>query len=337
MKTSIQTKKAVLLSLRIGLGSALAIFIADFFQLQSSVAAGTITLLTLLTTRIQTVRLIINRFLTFIGTILICLLVLHFVKNYLVAFGIILFFIVAMCEFANVQNTLSVNALIATHLAITHNFNWNMILNEFYLLIIGVMIAYILNMFQNYKDMEQDLAAKRAETEKIFQNLLNSLVIYIEEQPESSTIWKEMRTMESRMFSYVNDAKHYKENRYRDKKVFYVEYFQMREQQLSILYALHEKLRQIRTMPKQSRIIAQFIKELANSVTLKDDLNMHNIMLDEIFSYMKQQPLPLTREEFESRAILYHILYDLESYLKYQNDFIHSLNEDLKLEYSLAN
>lgn len=30
---------------------------------------------------------------------------------------------------------------------------------------------------------------------------------------------------------------------------------------------------------------------------------------------MKQQPLPKDREEFESRAILYHVLLDLEDFL----------------------
>ena len=59
-----KVKKAMLLSLRIGLGSAAAIFLADFLHLESAAAAGTITLLTLLTTRVQTIRLIINRFLT---------------------------------------------------------------------------------------------------------------------------------------------------------------------------------------------------------------------------------------------------------------------------------
>lgn len=37
--------------------------------------------------------------------------------------------------------------------------------------------------------------------------------------------------------------------------------------------------------------------------------------LQQVFDQMKQQPLPKDREEFESRAILYHVLLDLEDFL----------------------
>ena len=46
---------------------------------------------------------------------------------------------------------------------------------------------------------------------------------------------------------------------------------------------------------------------------------------------MKQQPLPVTREEFESRAILYHILMDLEEFLIAKKRFVEEL-DDVKLE-----
>ena len=55
----------ILRSIKIGVGTTLAIIIAGFFKLDYPTAAGTITLLTLLTTKKETVKLIINRFITF--------------------------------------------------------------------------------------------------------------------------------------------------------------------------------------------------------------------------------------------------------------------------------
>ena len=37
--------------------------------------------------------------------------------------------------------------------------------------------------------------------------------------------------------------------------------------------------------------------------------------LGQVFEQMKREPLPVTREEFENRAILYHVLMDLEEFL----------------------
>lgn len=37
--------------------------------------------------------------------------------------------------------------------------------------------------------------------------------------------------------------------------------------------------------------------------------------------------LPQTREEFESGAVLYHVLMDIEEFLKYKKTFINKLDE----------
>ena len=49
-----------------------------------------------------------------------------------------------------------------------------------------------------------------------------------------------------------------------------------------------------------------------------------------IFDRMKLQPLPVTRKEFESRAMLYHILMDLEDFLLFKKQFVEHLSEEQK-------
>ena len=53
--------------------------------------------------------------------------------------------------------------------------------------------------------------------------------------------------------------------------------------------------------------------------------------LEEIFADMKKEPLPESREEFEARAVLYHILMDIEEFLLFKKRFAESLDEK-KLE-----
>lgn len=48
--------------------------------------------------------------------------------------------------------------------------------------------------------------------------------------------------------------------------------------------------------------------------------------LQEIFAEMKAEPLPESREEFENRAVLYHILMDLEEFLIFKKRFVSGLN-----------
>ena len=47
---------------------------------------------------------------------------------------------------------------------------------------------------------------------------------------------------------------------------------------------------------------------------------------------MQNQPLPVTRDEFETRAILYHILTELEAFLVHKKRFVNALdNKQRKL------
>ena len=54
------TKRVLILSLKIGVGSAIAIILAYFFKLDNPTSAGTIALLSLLTTKWGTMRLVLN-------------------------------------------------------------------------------------------------------------------------------------------------------------------------------------------------------------------------------------------------------------------------------------
>ena len=55
--------------------------------------------------------------------------------------------------------------------------------------------------------------------------------------------------------------------------------------------------------------------------------------LKEIFQHIKEDKLPTTREEFESQAMLYHILMDLEDFLVYKKRFVNSLDDKQKQRY----
>ena len=44
--------------------------------------------------------------------------------------------------------------------------------------------------------------------------------------------------------------------------------------------------------------------------------------LERLHHYYEQQPLPVTRQEFENRSMLYHILEDMKAFLDIKKDFI---------------
>lgn len=86
-------------------------------------------------------------------------------------------------------------------------------------------------------------------------------------------------------------------------------------------------------MPKQAAIIAEYVLYLREYIAERNAPNEQIEKLEQIFEVMRQEPLPKSRQEFESRAILYHILMDVEEFLMFKRWFVEDLNEEQRKRY----
>ncbi len=315
-------KSALLLAMKIGLGTTIAIIIATMFKLINPTAAGTITLLTLLTTKKGTVKLIIARFLTYFITLGLCIIAFNIIPDIWIAFTIVMFLIVIIATIASIQNTISVNALITIHFLTSLDFSIEFICNEFYLLVIGVIVAFILNLIHDYKGYEQELNDSIVYTEDKIQYLLKQIIYYIHHSETPTPVWTQIEQLEQKIQQFLIKAVEYKENTFSSHPQYYIDYFEMREFQCEILEMLHYEIRKIRTMPKHAHIVSEYIEYLIPFVTKRDDPQEQLEKLFEIINEIKTQQLPTTHEEFESYAILYHILMDLEDFVLRKQHFI---------------
>ena len=91
-KLKLKLVNTLLLSAKIGIGSSVAIYIAELLHLQYATSAGIITLLTLTTTRWGTFRLSLQRVLTYVASVGACWLIFHVIPSVWVEYGIFLFF-----------------------------------------------------------------------------------------------------------------------------------------------------------------------------------------------------------------------------------------------------
>ena len=72
---TMKSKKIGMQALKIAIGSSLAIYIANLFGLKYSLAAGSVALLTMVTTKWKTVKLSVARVVTFIISVLMALII----------------------------------------------------------------------------------------------------------------------------------------------------------------------------------------------------------------------------------------------------------------------
>ena len=316
---------------KIALGTVLGILIAELLHLQFATSAGTVALLTLMTTKRGTVRLIIQRLISFVLTVGLCFVMFKYISISVVALLMVVFLVAFLLVALKCDAALSVNALIAIHFFTEQNFSWSFILNEFLLVLIGIVIAFVLNLIHRYAAYENELDAAIVKVDKKIQSLMKDIVTYIRHPDSHSASWGQLVELEKSIQQYIKDALEYDENVFGTYSQYYVDYFEMRSFQCETLHLLHYKIRKIRTMPDEAKELADFIEYLIPHLHETNDPSPQLLVLRDLLDAQKKHALPQTRDEFENRAILYHVLSDLEDFLLRKKQFVDRLDHEQKI------
>lgn len=336
METRRKLEKMLLLAIKIAVGSATAIYIAQALELDYAVSAGTVTLLSLLGTKWETVRVSIVRLSTFCLTSFLAVLLMPRMHSEWVAFGIVIFIVAVLSTVMDWKSALSVNGVIAAHYMMKMDFSLHSIYNEFLLVLIGVIMAFVLNLFHLNKNRKKDIIKDMRYAEKALREIMRELAEYLM-QKEANTIsgdvWEEICALEKKLREFMEEARRYQDNTFESHHDYYQDYFEMRLEQCHMLDRLHYEMNRIRMMPKQAKVIADYMYYLADYVVEKNLAEAQMEKLQEIFADMKKEELPKSREEFENRALLYHILMDIEEFLKCKITFVENLSKRQREEY----
>ena len=320
-------RKMLIIALKIAIGTSAAMFIAQALHLQNAGSAGTIALLTILTTKWETIRLSVARIVTFAISALLVLLIFVNIHIDWIAFGLYMFFVVLACEMLGWKSTISVNSVIGAHFMIAQDFSPQFIANEFMLVLIGTIVAFVVNLFSHNKNRQKKLVANIAYVESQLQMILRELASYLLKQEMKADVWDDIRNLEARLKNLVVDAYEYEGNTFRTHTGYYMSYFEMRLEQCNVLHDLHYELQKIRSHTYQAEQVAEYMLYLVGYVKETNSPEEQIMYLEAFVEDMQAQPLPTSRDEFETRAIIYHILTELEAFLIHKKRFVNALDE----------
>lgn len=335
METKRILEKRLLLAVKIAVGSAAAVYIAEALHLEYAVSAGTVTLLTLMGTKWETVKLSVIRLGTFMFTVALAFLIIPRIRSEWIAYTVILFIVVFVLALLGWNAALSINFVIIGHYIYSRDFSFRFFCNELLLVLIGVVIAFLFNLFHLNKKRKKDIMEEMRYTEQKLQYILQELSGYLQEKEMSGdrSVWEDICTLEKKLKGFRMEAREYQNNNFAACHAYYADYFEMRLEQCRILNSLHYEMKKIRTVPKQAKVVADYICYMAECLSEKNVPKEEMERLYQMLEDMKQEELPVTREEFENCALLYHVIMDLEEFLKYKIAFVDALDEEQKKAY----
>jgi uncharacterized membrane protein YgaE (UPF0421/DUF939 family) len=327
--------------IKIAVGSSIAIFIANFFGLMYSASAGIITLLSIQNTKKETFQVAIRRFLAFLLAILIAYILFETFGYNTAAFGVFLLLFISFSYLFGLQDGVSMCSVLVTHFLIEQNMKPLFIGNEIAIMIIGIIVGIVLNLYmpnmtkmvkEDIRLLEEDMKIilnKLADCilkERVLQNKKcksnSAQLMHQCSCSDTCSLEDNFNSLDKHLKDALARAYENMNNTLLSDTRYYIQYFMMRRNQYNTLIRIKDQLCLLTAVPKQAVTLSEFLYHISEQFNEYNSAEVLLMQLDQIKEGYKSEENPKTREEFENRAVLYLILNDIETFLFIKRNFI---------------
>jgi uncharacterized membrane protein YgaE (UPF0421/DUF939 family) len=313
-------------TIKTAIGAAIAMVIAEALGLKYGTAAGVIVILSVQSTRRQSIIIAFQRMGACILALFLSTLLFNFLGYSPLVFAIFLLAFIPTAAKFSLNEGIVVSSVLVTHLMVEETTATSLIINELLLMFIGVIIALLLNLYM--PSIEKKIKEDQEYIENYIREILQHMSVALRELSVSIKEEELFNNLEERLKAGMKRAYRILNNTIFSDSSYYARYMEMRLQQLNALKNMRRHFEKFSISYKQTEMIADFTSRLADSI---HELNTAEGLLRNLQALREEfitMELPKTREEFENRAMLYQFLNDLEQFLLIKNQFKKYLKEN---------
>lgn len=282
-------------------GFIVAYFIANLFNLDYSFTAGVIAVLSLALTKEAVIKQAIIRLSASLFGIGVSALAFFVLGYHLLTLILIVAIVIISLYIFKFEIGIVLALVLISQEYIGGDVSYA--LNAIYILLIGVGIALILNLYTPTPKKIIDQTQQR-----IDQEISLTFAALNRDKPHDFIPLKTMITHAQ------NDLALAKQNREMKDIQQRISYLGMREYQVLALERISTILNRLEPSIYKQKII-DFLGRFVNRIGTANFASEINEELTQLLVEYQQLPLPLTRPEFEHRAELFHVLNELEQFL----------------------
>lgn len=306
-------------TLKTGVGASIAIIIAKQLGLEYPISAGIITILSVQNTKKQSVKIAFHRVGACILALFISSVIFEIFGYNEVIFGVFLLIFIPVAVKFNVEEGIVVSSVLVTHLLIEKSVEIFWLRNELALMLIGVGIALLLNLYM--PSIEGQIKQDQIYIEEKIREILLHMAMALKEHKISLKEDELFNSLEIKLHEAQSRAYTNFNNYFLLDVSYYVQYMEMRMQQYETMKRMKEHFQRFFMTYDQTIMMAEFTEKVAYSLheenTAEQLLNDLRLLRKDF----RRMPLPSTRGEFENRAMLFQFLNDMEQFLKVKNEF----------------
>lgn len=312
-------KNIIINSIKIVLAAVISIILAELLNLEFSIAAGIVAILTIQPTKKETVSTALGRLYAFIVALVIAFICFTLIGYNIPAFFVYLVIFIFICQIFKWYSAMAMNSVLISHFVSLGVMNMDTLINEVLIFVIGVGIGIVANLHLR----------KRTDYIEQLKNEADEQIVRILSRMAERIVNKDISDYNGDCFiklkEQINKAKataleNYN-NQFNSEDTYDLEYIDMRDKQYQVLYEMYKSARQIDSSPSTAERIAHFLRSMSEVFHKENDCKALMEEFKAMDDYMETQPLPVTRQEFEDRAQLYVLMRNIEVFIQIKLEF----------------
>lgn len=313
-------KGTLTIGIKITIAAILAILVADGINLQFSSTAGIITVLSIQKTKRETLKTAGRRGIAFCIALLISFGCFYVAGFRVLSFAVYLFAFSLVCLYFGWVEAIAMDSVLITHFMAAGNMNWEILINEILLFMIGTGFGVLANLhLRNRKEEFETLAA---DVDLEIRGILKRMAGRLVEEDKSDYNRKCFEKLDKEVEQAKQSAFRNYNNQLINASYYEIAYIKMRENQIEVLRHIYESIKMVEMIPSQTKKIADLIMKIEEDYHKDNTVKFLQKELTVLFEEMEKEELPSTREEFEARAVLFYIMKQLEEFLTLKEKFM---------------
>lgn len=321
-------KTQLVKSLKIAAAAALSIGIAGELGLKYSATAGIITILSIRDTRRETLKSAADRALAFLCAVVISACCFRLFGYNLPGFAIYLFLFAMLCLEAGWAEAIAMDSVLVTHFMTEQSMAPGLLANEALLFGIGTIIGILVNLHLHRKTAVFDRLAEDVDSQ--IKGILHRMSLWLPKEDKAEygpgcfeKLQSALEAARRCAMENVNNTLFAEGSRESFRELDYID---MRGRQCVILRDIYENILRVEYLPRQAGQVAEFLAQIEQDYHRNNTVEELLEKQKQLLAQMKSQKLPENREEFEARAILFHILMQLKSLLELKRNFVQNMS-----------
>ncbi len=309
----VATKSIIINTIKIIMAAVIAIIIASALELEFAISAGIVAILTIQPTKKETIRIAVGRLCAFGIALLIAFMCFKIMGFTISAFLIYLCIYVFICQIFSWNSAMAMNSVLISHFITVGTMDIASIGNEIAIFVIGVSLGIIANL--HLRKRVDYIEKLKKETDEQIIRILSRMSIRILDKDISDYNGECFNILRKSIREAKNVAEENYNNQFGLADTFDIEYIAMREKQCQVLFEMYKSIRNMGDSPHTAGKISEFLKKMVIEFPkghLTESLAEDFAEMDK---YMKSQPLPKERKEFEDRARLFNLMRCIEEFI----------------------